>query len=317
MEAIFDLLNKYTDGKIYEQEDTKQSQECDSCGGDLITEDGMVLCSICGSVTERSVIDQHADKVFYGQNDSRTTDPSTQGCVSSSLLPKSSMSTMIVGKGSKYFSRMHTWTSMPPKERSLWKVFEIIQNRCNLMELPQCIADKAKEYYHAVKQEQTNRGNIHTAIMSACVFVACKKHNVPRTAKEISELFKISNKLFTRGLKEFNMVMAKNLSEEESKATSNTDFLERYCNKMNLNNDVEELIRKVLQKADKNKLFNNNTPGSSLSGTIAFVCEIMEIEISREKLSSICDVSVNTINKVCQKLKDNQDNLLKVKVIDE
>ena len=81
--------------------------------------------------------------------------------------------------------------------------------------------------------------------------MACKKNKVPRSAKEIAEIFKIKVSDMTKGCKLFLEIM--NLNENKPKynvkTSSASDYIERYCSNLNLSNEICEICKKTAQKA--------------------------------------------------------------------
>lgn len=323
---VFDLLNQQFNtlgakgnenisGGVLDLESVDSSNErvCPECGSDdLVTDEGTVVCRNCGSDQKIQIIDTRSDKVFYCNNDKG--DPTTTGSNIDPLLPKFSMSTMIVGPGSKYYRQRHNWT-IPYDERSLWKIFETIQSKCSQNDIPQCIIQKAKEYYKVLREKKITRGKIRWGVLAACVYTGCKNQNVPRSKKEISDIFGITEKMVTVGINEFNTLMADSLKSDDIRPTNYFDFLDRFCNKLYIDDNTQQIVKKVLRKAEKLNLVYDNTPPAILSGAIYFTCEILEIKFDKAKLANLCNISPVTMVKVANKLKEHEDKFFKINYI--
>jgi transcription initiation factor TFIIB len=309
---VFTLLNQ----QFKDIEISRDSVEsCPECGGDNVDiDENKYVCMDCGCIKNEQILDSRQDKCGFSNGEAKGNDPSTQGSVSDPLLPKFSMSTMIAGPGSKFYRKMHNWT-IPYEERALWKIFEVIQSKCSNCDLPQSIAQKAKEYYKEVRNKKITRGKIREAIIASCVYTACKNKGVPRNTKEIADIFSIPQSLMIRGLKEFTNIMGNDLEIEDTRPTNFYDFLERYCNKLYIKESTVEVIRKVLRKADKLQLIHDNTPPAILGGTIYFTCEVLSEKINKDNLAKICGVSPITINKVANKLKEHEEKIFKINYV--
>jgi transcription initiation factor TFIIIB Brf1 subunit/transcription initiation factor TFIIB len=128
---IWDIMND-----LKEEEYVKENGERDtgiicSCGcNEFIVEDAMQICTKCSAICSK-VIDNTAEWRYYG-NDSKSDDPSRCGLPTNSLLPKSSLGSMIGGNkyGNNYdirrIRKFIAWNSMPYNERTLWLVFDIL-----------------------------------------------------------------------------------------------------------------------------------------------------------------------------------------------
>ena len=130
---------------------------------------------------------------YYGSEDTKGGNPVRCGMPLNVLLPKSSIGTSINSRGGNYsMNRLvlyQNWNSMPYKERSKYKVFNEIDNKCRKNNLPNIISETAKSLYSIISSTKISRGNNRIGIIAACVFHACKECEVPRSIKELSEIF--------------------------------------------------------------------------------------------------------------------------------
>ena len=112
--------------------------ECSYCKSkQFIKDDSLLTCSECYNIME-NVIDCSAEWRYYNGDDSKSEDPSRCGLPTNTLLPKSSLGS-IIGKSMRDSKDLHcirklqTWTSMPYSERKLLNVFERFTNNTNNM----------------------------------------------------------------------------------------------------------------------------------------------------------------------------------------
>ena len=87
------------------------------------------------------------------------------------------------------------------KERSIYKVFLEIQNVCNRHNIPSKIINEAKSIYKIVSTTKISRGTNREGIIASCVYFACKECDVPRSSKEIADMFGITSNIMTKGVK--------------------------------------------------------------------------------------------------------------------
>ena len=76
------------------------------------------------------------------------------------------------------------WSSMPYKERSTYKVFNIISDICKKSNLPKIIETEAKSLYKIISDTKISRGNNRKGIIASCIYFACKTCNVPRSQND-------------------------------------------------------------------------------------------------------------------------------------
>ena len=61
------------------------------------------------------------------------------------------------------------------------------------------IIDEASSLYTIISSTKISRGSNRKGIIAACVFYACKECNVPRSSKEIANMFDIDITVMTKG----------------------------------------------------------------------------------------------------------------------
>ena len=67
---------------------------CEFCSGRIVLEDGCYYCTECGCVSDINIC-QDAEYRNYGSSDTKQSDPTRVGMPTNSLLPESSMGTVI------------------------------------------------------------------------------------------------------------------------------------------------------------------------------------------------------------------------------
>jgi transcription initiation factor TFIIIB Brf1 subunit/transcription initiation factor TFIIB len=168
---IFNILKNFKECK---EETKKQCRDCKSENIHNDNEEGYLTCLDCGLRLEE-LVDTSPEWRFYGSSDNKQSDPTRCGSIINPLLPKSSMGTIISGRGNYNMKKLHGWNTMPYKERSLWLVFNIIQNNCIHGDLPACISDEAKILYKDLSEKIISRGKVRKSLIACCVYFACKK----------------------------------------------------------------------------------------------------------------------------------------------
>ena len=319
-----DLLTKFSkfnrDTNTTNIIDTKETSEksskedyCDICETyDIYIEHSNVYCNKCGLLLN-IVLDQTPEWRYYGANDSKQSNPTRCGYISNKLLPKSSLGTLVTRRyGESYEMRKirkyHSWNSMPYRERSLYDVFTTITIRSKNHGISGCIIEEAKTLYKLVSENKISRGSNRKGLIAACIYIACKIKNVPRSSKEIAEIFSISPTNMTKGCKRFmNIINTNNITNNVSinlSSSTSTDFIHRFCSKLNLSNDIIKICLYVANKAEEYYLVSENTPPSVAAGSIYLVSMTFNLKLSKKDISKQCKISEVTICKCYKKLKE-------------
>ena len=193
IEELLDSLKSNTKVSIQKQEtDTELCTSCNTCS--IINNNGQIICKQCGDINYE-IIDSNPEWRYYGNDDSKYSDPTRVGLPTNALLPESSLgSTIGFRYGESYemkkIRNYHLWNAMPYKERSLYNVFDGIQVRAINNGIPLCIIDEAKNLYKQISDVRIHRGSNRNGIIASCIYKACRLQGSLRSAKEIADIFK-------------------------------------------------------------------------------------------------------------------------------
>lgn len=300
--------------------DEKDVEICNYCQKfEMIhNNDGMIVCRNCGATADK-IIDHSAEWRYYGYNDNKNSDPTRCGLPINNLMPQSSMCSVIsnFGKNDSYemkkIRRYHTWNSVPYKERALHEVFDsfsVAQNNG----IPTCIIDQAKSMYKILSEAKISRGSNRKGLIASCIYMSCKKGNVPRSAKEIADIFDLDITVMTNGCKNFieiwNMVNRKKGGNIVLNASHSDDFIHRFCSKLNVSPEILKLCIRISEKAEEFSIVSENTPPSVAAGSIYLACQLANLNISKKDISEVCKISEVTISKCYKKLYKYKEHLV-------
>jgi transcription initiation factor TFIIB len=312
-DAINDLFSSFVDE---EEDDLDESKDtiaeldeyyCKLCNRDdaLIITDGQYECKYCG-VKQDYNLNMEQEWRFYGDSDTKGSDPNRVGMPTNALLPESSLGSVISSKGADYskMRQYHQFLTMPYKERSLFNGFVSIQNDCQLAGITSIIIEDAKSAYKDVSEEKISRGSNRKGIRANCIYHACKKNGVPRSIKEIAKICNITVSEMTRGKKKFEEIMnQKNKNTmANTKSTNPFDYIDRFCSKLNIPIDIKYICQFIVFNAIRLDILDDNTPPSIASGGIFLVATVLNLAITKAMVHQITGVSAVTISKCYKKL---------------
>ena len=298
------------------------TEVCLECLQDTLIEgaSGCYECTSCG-VIGNQIIDTGAEWRFYGSEDNKSSDPTRCGMPSNELLPQSSLGS-VVGYGWKGDTfEMHRirkyqgWNAMPYKERARYNDFQIIQQTAARGGLPQCIIEDAKSQYKKITEDQISRGANRKGLRAACVYSACKKYNVPRSDKEIAEIFEIKDiTIMTRACKLFQQIwnthQKSTMKDIMMPASRPGDFIQRFCSKLGMSQNSLDLANRIASRAEEYGMVSENTPPSIAAGSIYLVVQLEKLPITKREIATACKISEVTICKCYKKLHKYQKHLL-------
>jgi transcription initiation factor TFIIB len=301
----------------------QQQTCCAFCGHMLvIMDDGFPTCTNtnCG-IMVREVLDYSPEWRFYGSDDKNATDPTRCGNPINPLLMESSFGCKILGdsRSSYEMKKIRKWTqwqSTPHREKSLYEEFQFITTMAQNAGIPKIFIDYAMMIHKDISEQKMFRGMNRDGIKAASIYISCRMNNCPRTAHEIAEIFKLDKQSTTYGcsmaVNIFNNIERNMCASQktELRITTPSSFIERYCSRLNIMNELAILAKFIAKKIENNSIICDNTPQSSAAGIIYFVSQIASLGISKLDIKTICGVSEVTINKCYKKLDSIKDQLV-------
>lgn len=292
------------------------NDECFNCKALLFsTDEGLLACSNsqCGFVIS-SVVDFTAEWRYYGAEDNHMSDPARCGMPINPLLRESSFGCRLVTSGVFSYElgkikRYIEWQSMPYKEKSQYDEFQTITIMSQNAGIPKRIIDDAIRYHKKISDfDFSFRGDNREGILAASIYISCKINNYPRTAKEIAGIFNLDVTNATKGCKNAITIinnLEKDMDNKEKTLfcmTRPESFIERFCSKLNINNELTKLCQFISMKIEKNGLMLENTPHSIAAGIVYFISQLCKLNISKKDIKMVSEISEVTINKCFKKL---------------
>ena len=311
---VDDILNRFNESGLisstnnHNQKDIIDNElicpHCYSC--DIYEDIGVLVCSNCSQLIT-NIIDNTAEWRYYGIDDSKSSDPNRCGMPTNTLFPNSSLGS-IVGQGGGYsmykIRRFHSWNNGNYKERSLYKVFQDILGNASRHGILLTVVRESNIYYKKISENHISRGSNRSGLISACLFMACKAMSIPRSAKEIAEIFNINTKCVIKGCKRFNEIWARIgesaiIPKEQIKPSC---FVERFSCKLKLNHKI---IMEAIDIADD--LYESNSvceisPSNTASAILYLLIYKHNIDISKKELCDATNTSLITVNKCYKKI---------------
>lgn len=306
---------------VYNKEHDRDT--CDVCEFPLLLNDIHYLtCSNkkCGKMY-KDRLDFNAEWRFYGANDSGSRDPTRCGMPVNPLLKQSSFGCKVLSNYRNSYEmqkirRYTEWQAMPYKEKSQYDEFQRITAMAVESGIPKIIIDEAMRYHKMVSDKKTFRGLNRDGIIAASIYIACRINGTPRTAKEIATMFHLDDASATKGCKNATCIINElesemtNLDKTTLCRTKPVSFIHRYCSKLNMNPELTKVCLFISVKIDKHNWIAENTPHAIAAGIVYFISHLFCLNISKQDVHHISNISEVTINKCFKKLNDKTAELV-------
>uniref|UniRef100_A0A453LFM6 Cyclin-like domain-containing protein n=1 Tax=Aegilops tauschii subsp. strangulata TaxID=200361 RepID=A0A453LFM6_AEGTS len=157
------------------------------------------------------------------------------------------------------------------------------------------LRDRANEIYKKVEDLKSIRGRNQDAILAACLYIACRQEDRPRTVKEICSVANGATKKEIGRAKEF---IVKQLEVEmgqsmEMGTIHAGDFLRRFCSTLGMNNTAVKAAQEAVQRSEE--LDIRRSPISIAAAVIYMITQLSEDKKPLKDISLATGVAEGTI----------------------
>jgi transcription initiation factor TFIIB len=288
---------------------SKKSNLCPECGGSIIfiEEKGETVCGQCGLIiNERLVDNSHSGKRAYTNQEKNNREQT--GAPISILLPDMGLSTVIdkqkitnpdLKRAAKWNTRI-TW-----QKRNLLIASTELKRISSNLNLPNHVKEEGMRLYIEAFKRKLLRGRSINAMVAACLYLACRKKDIPRTLQEILEEASVTAKDVRRSIS----VLTRELNFK-TQSTDPVKLVPRYISDLELDSEIEILTKKILKTYISNYSISGKDPKGLCAGAIYLACRIKDLEITQQQIVSSIGVTEVTLRSRYKELK----NKLKIKV---
>ncbi|TXG70332.1 hypothetical protein EZV62_005267 [Acer yangbiense] len=218
---------------------------------------GDTVCSECGLVLESHSIDETSEWRTFA-NESGDNDPVRVGGPTNPLLADGGLSTVIAkpngASGEFLSSSLGRWQNRGSNpDRGLILAFKTIATMSDRLGLVATIKDRANEIYKKVEDQKSSRGRNQDALLAACLYIACRQEDKPRTVKEICSVANGATKKEIGRAKEY---IVKQLGLETGQSVEMGtihagDFMRRFCSNLGMNNQAVKAAQEAVKKSEE------------------------------------------------------------------
>lgn len=268
---------------------------------------GDTICSECGLVLEAYSVDESSEWRTFA-NESSDHDPVRVGGPLNPLLSDGGLSTVIAkptaGGSTELLTgslgKLQARGSHP--DRNLIQAFKSISAMSDRLGLVTTIKDRANEIYKKVEDQKPLRGRNQEAIVAACLYIACRQENKPRTVKEFCSVANGTTKKEIGRAKEF---IVKHLEAEMGQSVEMgtihaSDYLRRFCSNLGMTNQAVKAAQEAVKKSED--LDIRRSPISVAAAVIYIITQLSNDTKPLKEISIVTRVAEGTIKNVYKDL---------------
>lgn len=193
------------------------------------------------------------------------------------------------------------------RESTLISALSEIKRLASSMGLPNHVKERSASIYRKAVEKNLIRGRSVKIVATAVLYTACRELGLPRTLDEFTEMTEFDRKEIGRTYRflkwELNMKL---------KPTKPQNYLQKFCNELNLGGDVKRLAEEILNKAENEEILSGKGP-TGLAAAAIYIAGIKTGERRTQiEIADVADVTEVTVRNRYKELAEKLDLTVEV-----
>ncbi|MEA2052468.1 MAG: transcription initiation factor IIB [Euryarchaeota archaeon] len=165
-----------------------------------------------------------------------------------------------------------------------------IDRLSSLLTIPEKTRESSLEIYRKAWENDLIHGRSIEKILAASMYMACRKHNVPRTLDEIEKVTRVGRKDVIKACK----LLANRLGMKLA-PISPLEYVGRFCVKLNLTDCAVEKAREIVEKALERDMTSGRGPTGIAASAIyiaAILCDTKKTQKEVAEATGVTEVTL-------------------------
>jgi len=262
-------------------------------------EKGEKLCRSCGMIVQDKIYDAELDTDFYrGRSDSNTVLPH------SIILNDKGMSTAIADydtSTSRRFSNrkehnkiefLNKIVSCSNQKRNLKIVIDLLNRIKDKLSLNSFCIEEALSYYKKALEKGLIKGRSIKEMIVSCVYLVCKKINIPRTLSEIAQIVE-ADEIFAARCYRLLMRELKITHVQFKPAI----FIRKIADEAEISERTARESIDMLLAIQNENIFSGKNSLSIAAAILYITCRKHKQKISQARIASAANINIMTLRK--------------------
>ncbi|WWC91005.1 uncharacterized protein L201_005944 [Kwoniella dendrophila CBS 6074] len=310
---------------------------------------GDLVCGDCGTILGDRIVDTRsecksssvklkesfsADSICTFAGDENGDDPSRVGDAGNPLLGSNHLDTVISHKDGRSglardlnravqrANNLSNGINGKTNTAILSAVFSRIGEKCDAMQLPRGVRERAQHVYKIADDQKAIKGKNEPAIIAACIIYACRDAGAHRTFQEASKALKISKKelgqvfaIIKNAIRQSNDSIQNKNSQVYDGSNNSQDSTEallgRFTNYLDLGNAVFNASKHIAAEATAKSTIDGRSPVSIAAGVLYFTCVLLSRTASAKDIAAMGGVSESTTKLICKMVATKLDEVIR------
>ena len=287
--------------------DVRSTEECPECGGRTRADDTERVCADCGLVVEADRIDHGPEWRSFADDDTnpeRTGAPLTRSRHDRGLSTEIGRSTKVKGRKRRRLARMRTQHNRArissKRDRNKVYAYTEIRRLTGVLELPDSIRDTACSLFDSAQSESLLRGRSLEGFAAACVYVACRTADVPRTVGEVCAEAKATEDEHAAAFDAMNRELGLPIGP-----TAPAEYLPRFASELDCSPDVERRATELAERAVSEGIANGRNPVGVAAACLYTAARRLGGDCTQQDAADVADVTPVTVRRTYVELTDS------------
>ena len=270
-----------------------------------------VFCGNCGLVLDESIIENKPKRQSFNSNINENNDgigsPMTLTLHDKGLSTnigrynKDHYGNSLSSKKINKFYRLRRLDSKTKlasnKDKYLFNALLKLDQMSSSLDLPKNVRENAAYIYRKTIKMSSLKGRSSIGILAASVYASCKIYNIPRTLHEVSNVSNVPEKNIGRYYKFLNKLIKFRIHPP-----SPYNYLNRFCNDLDLGCDVVLKSKEILKEADENDLTKGRNPIICAAASIYLASIVCKSRRTQKEIAEIAGITELGLRNVYKKI---------------
>lgn len=277
---------------------------CGNCDAiNSIIEDpksGQLVCDNCGCVYEEGLVaDEYEKRTFHDDNGDNQIQRVSMPTIGNNM----GVNTLIRENGKTKFIR--NYVKIDKFDRNKIKIQKLLQRA----QVEQSFIEKTKTLYLQMAKDKNMQGRNIKHIIIGIYYYVCRKSNMAKTIKEISDMFNVSERIIKRAFNSIKKDIVEPSVDENEMLNIENNFIRTFLNANYPNSKINELASELLGNINKTSILEGKNP-KTISGIALYIAfKLMDAKIDEspfyQKFSN-----KNTLRRSYEEIKNYLDQII-------
>ena len=247
---------------------------CGNCDAiNSIIEDpksGQLVCDNCGCVYEEGLVaDEYEKRTFHDDNGDNQIQRVSMPTIGNNM----GVNTLIRENGKTKFIR--NYVKIDKFDRNKIKIQKLLQRA----QVEQSFIEKTKTLYLQMAKDKNMQGRNIKHIIIGIYYYVCRKSNMAKTIKEISDMFNVSERIIKRAFNSIKKDIVEPSVDENEMLNIENNFIRTFLNANYPNSKINELASELLGNINKISILEGKNP-KTISGIALYIAfKLMDAKI--------------------------------------